>query len=199
MPGLFNVENALAAISSAISLNIPYSNIYEGLKVARASGRMESHVSKDGSIIVIVDYAHNKLSFQKLYESTKQEYPDKKIVTVFGCPGGKAQIRRRDLGTLAGINSNISYLTAEDPGPEDTVDICKEIAGYISKENGNYKIIEDRGEAIKNAILENPNSVILITGKGNETRQKYGKQYLPCLTDTEYAEEALEEYNKKIS
>ena len=198
MPGLFNVENALAAISIAISLNIPYSNIYEGLKVARASGRMESHISKDGSIIVIVDYAHNKLSFQKLYESTKREYPNKKIVTVFGCPGGKAQLRRRDLGTLAGIHSNISYLTSEDPGPEDAVDICKEIAGYISKENGNYKIIENRGEAIKNAILENPNSVVLITGKGNETRQKYGKQYLPCLTDTEYAKEALEEYDKKI-
>ena len=50
----------------------------------------------------------------------------------------------------------------------------------------------------KEAILENPNSVILITGKGNETRQKYGKKYLPCLTDTEYAKEALEEYDKKI-
>ncbi len=199
MPGLFNVENALAAISIAIALDIPYSNIYNGLKVARASGRMESHVSKDGSIIVIVDYAHNKLSFQKLYESTKQEYPDKKIVTVFGCPGGKAQLRRRDLGTLAGIHSAISYLTAEDPGPEDAVDICKEIAEYIKNGPGDYKIIEDRGEAIKEAILENPNSVILITGKGNETRQKIGKQYVPCLTDTEYATEALEEYNKKIS
>lgn len=37
MPGLFNVENALAAIAVAISLNVPYENIYEGLKVARAS------------------------------------------------------------------------------------------------------------------------------------------------------------------
>ena len=199
MPGLFNVENAAAAISVAICLDIPFKNIYEGLKVGKASGRMESHVSKDGSIIVIVDYAHNKLSFEKLYESTKKEYPDKKIVTVFGCPGGKAQLRRRDLGTLAGKNSNISYLTAEDPGPEETLDLCKEIAGYINKEHGNYKIIEDRGEAIKNAILENPNSVILITGKGNETRQKFGKKFMPCLTDTEYATEALEEYNQKIS
>ena len=197
MPGLFNVENALAAISTAIALDIPYQNIFNGLKIARASGRMESHVSKDGSIIVIVDYAHNKLSFEKLYESTKQEYPDKKIVTVFGCPGGKAQLRRRDLGRLAGIHSAISYLTAEDPGPEETVDICNEIASFVKEEHGNYKIIEDRGEAIKEAILENPNSVILITGKGNETRQKYGKKYLPCLTDTEYAKEALEEYDKK--
>ena len=197
MPGLFNVENALAAISVAITLGVPYENIYEGLKVARASGRMEAHSSKDGSIIVIVDYAHNKLSFEKLYESTKQEYPAKKIVTVFGCPGGKAQLRRRDLGRLAGIHSNISYLTAEDPGPEETLDICKEIAEHIKEENGKYRIVEDRGNAIKQAILENPNSVILITGKGNETRQKYGTQYLPCLTDTQYVEEALKEYDKK--
>lgn len=197
MPGLFNVENALAAISVAISLNIPYIDIYEGLKTAKASGRMESHVSKDGSIIVIVDYAHNKLSFEKLYESTKQEYPDKKIVTVFGCPGGKAQLRRKDLGRLAGLHSNISYLTAEDPGPEETVSICNEIADHIKEEHGNYKIVEDRGQAIKEAILENPNSVILITGKGNETRQKIGTKYIPCLTDTQYAEEALEEYNNK--
>lgn len=199
MPGLFNVENALAAISIATALGIPYHNIYDGLKVAKASGRMESHASKDGSIIVIVDYAHNKLSFEKLYESTKQEYPDKKIVTVFGCPGGKAQLRRRDLGLLSGKNSFMTYLTAEDPGPEETIDICKEIAQYVYQEHGNYQIIEDRGEAIKKAILENPNSVILITGKGNETRQKYGKKYLPCLTDTEYAKEALEEYDQKNS
>lgn len=159
---------------------------------------MESHISHDGSIIVIVDYAHNKLSFEKLYESTKQEYPDKKIITVFGCPGGKAQLRRRDLGTLSGRNSAISYLTAEDPGPEATLDICKEIASYIEQEHGSYQIIEDRGEAIRKAILENPNSVILITGKGNETRQKVGKEFLPCLTDTQYAEEALEEYKEKM-
>ena len=199
MPGLFNVENALAAISVAICLGIPFSNIYEGLKVAKASGRMESHISHDGSIIVIVDYAHNKLSFEKLYESTKQEYPDKKIITVFGCPGGKAQLRRRDLGVLSGKNSTISYLTAEDPGPESTLDICKEIAGYIEQEHGSYQIIEDRGEAIRKAILENPNSVILITGKGNETRQKVGKEFLPCLTDTQYAKEALAEYEKSFS
>lgn len=199
MPGLFNVENALAAICTAITLGVPYENIYEGLKVARASGRMESHMSKDGSIIVIVDYAHNKLSFEKLYESTKQEYPDKKIITVFGCPGGKAFLRRKDLGRLSGKNSAITYLTAEDPGPEETADISKEIATYVAEEHGEYKIIDDRGEAIKQAILENPNSVILITGKGNETRQKYGTQYLPCLTDTQYAQEALEEYDKNCN
>lgn len=120
----------------------------------------------------------------------------KKLLLFLVAQDGKAQLRRRDLGLLSGRNSAVTYLTAEDPGPEETVDICKEIASYVAKEHGSYKIVEDRGEAIKQAILENPNSVILITGKGNETRQKYGKQYLPCLTDTEYALGALEEYEK---
>lgn len=197
MPGIFNVENALAAISIALVLEIPYENIYEGLKIARASGRMEAHVTLDGKTIAIVDYAHNKLSFKRLYESIKKEYPGKKIVTVFGCPGGKAQIRRKDLGLLSGEYSNMTYLTAEDPGPESVKDISLEIAKYVKEKNGEYKIIEDRGEAIKTAIKENYNSVILITGKGNETRQKYGKEYIPCLTDTDYVLEAFKEYNEK--
>lgn len=196
MPGLFNIENALAAIAVAVAMKIPYKNIYEGLKVARSSGRMELYTNKDKKIIAIVDYAHNKLSFEKLYESTIKEYPDRKIVTVFGCPGGHAMIRRRDLGVLSGLNSDMTYLTAEDPGIEKAIDICEEIAGYIEKVGGKYKIIEDRGEAIKTAIMKNPDSVILITGKGNETRQKIGTTYVKCLTDVQYAKKALKEYDK---
>ena len=91
----------------------------------------------------------------------------------------------------------MNYLTAEDPGPEPVLDICKEIASYIEQEHGVYQIIEDRGEAIRKAILENENVVVLITGKGNETRQKIGTTYVPCLTDTEYAIEALKEYDNR--
>ncbi len=198
MPGLFNVENALAAIAVADILNIDLKYIIEGLKIARASGRMEVHASIDNKVIAIVDYAHNKLSFEKLYESVKEEYPDKKIITVFGCPGSKAFIRRRDLGLLSGANSYMTYLTAEDPGSEDVKTISEEIATYVKSVKGQYKIIEDRGEAITKAILENPNSVILITGKGNETRQKYGTQYLPYKSDTYYCLEALKTYEANL-
>ena len=198
MPGLFNVSNALASIGIAYILNIPYENMYEGLRVARTSGRMELHATKDNKTIAIVDYAHNKLSFEKLYESVKSEYPTKKIITVFGCPGGKAQIRRHDLGILSGLNSKVTYLTAEDPGPEDVTKICEEIAFYVKKSNGKYKIIEDREEAIKKAILDNPGCIILITGKGNETRQKYGGEYLPCKTDTECVKEAFLQYENSL-
>lgn len=197
MPGLFNVENALAAIAVALELKIPYENIYNGLKKAKASGRMEVYTDKNKQVVVIVDYAHNKLSFQKLYESTIKEYPKREIVTVFGCPGNHAQNRRKDLGELSGKYSNMNYLTMEDPRNEDVSEICKEISVYIEKENGKYKIIPDRGQAIKEAIMQaKPNTVILITGKGNETVQYVKGKYVPCETDVEYAKKYLKELDK---
>ncbi len=196
MPGLFNVENALAAIAVAYALDIPDEYIYWGLFKARSSGRMEVYASKNNDRIIIVDYAHNKLSFNKLYESTKTEYPDRKIFTVFGCPGGKAYVRRRDLGLLSGIHSDKVFLTSEDPGDENVKDICEDIARYVKVNNDNYEIIEDREEAIKKSILlSDPNTVILITGKGNETRQKIGKQYIACHSDVEAVIKYLNEYD----
>ena len=197
MPGLFNVENALAAIAIADVLKIPYKNIYQGLKRAKASGRMEVYTDKNKQVVVIVDYAHNKLSFQKLYESTIKEYPKREIVTVFGCPGGHAKNRRKDLGEVSGKYSHMNYLTMEDPRNEKIEDICKEISVYIEKQNGKYKIVPDRGEAIKEAIFEaKPNTVILITGKGNETVQFVKGKYVKCLTDVEYAKKYLKELDK---
>ncbi|MEG2310968.1 MAG: UDP-N-acetylmuramoyl-L-alanyl-D-glutamate--2,6-diaminopimelate ligase, partial [Clostridia bacterium] len=202
MPGLFNVENALAAISVSYIMNIGEKYVYEGLKKARSSGRMEVYESRDEKIVAIVDYAHNKLSFEKLFESTKAEYPGYRIVVIFGCPGKKAYIRRRDLGTIAGKNADKIYLVAEDPGYEPVEQISLDIANYVRQYTTNYELIEDRGEAIEAAIKEimliNQKTVILITGKGNETRQKYGCEYLPCKTDVEYVKKYIEQYENKM-
>jgi UDP-N-acetylmuramoyl-L-alanyl-D-glutamate--2,6-diaminopimelate ligase len=197
MPGLFNVENALAAIAVANVFKIPEDHIYTGLRKARSSGRMEFYANASRDRIVIVDYAHNKLSFSKLYEAVKSEFPGRKIYTVFGCPGGKAYVRRKDLGYLAGLNSDRVFLTAEDPGPEDVRTISEDIAQYVRQNNSNCEIIDDRGEAIKRSILTSePNTVILITGKGNETRQKIGKEYVPVPSDVEYTVKYLEELDR---
>lgn len=197
MPGLFNVENALGVIAAACELGIPVEYIASGLYKARSSGRMELYASKDKKIIAIVDYAHNKLSFVKLFASTREEYPDYAIVSLFGCPGKKAYIRRRDLGTIAGTYAKKVYLAAEDPGYEPVEDISRDIAQYVQAQNCPYEMIEDRGEAIKKAIADaEGNTVILITGKGNETRQKYGCEYVDCPSDVEYVKKYLKEYDE---
>ena len=201
IPGLFNVQNALAAIAICTALQIPEHYMYVGLMKARSSGRMEIYQNADNQVIVIVDYAHNKLSFENLYKSVLKEFPNRKIYTVFGCPGYKALQRRHDLGMLSGKYSDKVFITEEDPGEEPLEDICRDIAKYVDEAGGKYEIIEDRGEAIRRAIFESDtDSIVLVTGKGNETRQKRGTEYVPCMTDVEYTLKYLKEYDidKKI-
>lgn len=171
MSGFFNISNALAAIAMTYSLDIPVEYIEIGLRKARASGRME--VYRNDQKFVIVDYAHNQMSFEALFESVKKEYPAKKISIVFGCPGKKALGRRRELGEIAGKGADRIYLTEEDAGLENVEDISREIGHYISAVGGNFQIINNREKAIKQAIEDaDEETVILVTGKGRETRQK---------------------------
>ena len=196
IPGLFNVQNALAAIAVCTAIGIPQKHIYVGLMKARSDGRMEVYQNADNKVVVIVDYAHNKMSFENLFSSVTKEFPNRKIYTVFGCPGNKAQNRRKDLGEIAGRYSERVYLTEEDAGEEPVEKICREIAGFVSAAGGEYEIETDRGEAIRKAICNGATpSLVLITGKGNETRQKRGTEYIPCPSDVEYTKKYLKEFD----
>ena len=196
MPGLFNVENALAAIAVCEGLNIPERAVYVGLMKARVPGRMEVYTNADSHIVAIVDYAHNRMSFETLFRSVQTEYPGRRVVTVFGCPGKKALDRRRDLGEISGRCSDLVVLTEEDSGEEDTLSICREIASYVEAQGCDYSIEPNRGEAIRQAVLgcREP-SVLLITGKGAETRQKRGTEYIDTPSDVDYVQSFLQEYD----
>ncbi len=198
MPGFFNVENALAAIAVCVTLGVSQSAIYDGLLAAKVPGRMETYATKDGRVIAIVDYAHNELSFRKLLQSVTEEYPEYRIHMVFGCPGGKAPERRRDLGLIAAAYSQHIYLTEEDPGEESVPAICREIAGYIQNRCP-YTILEDRGDAISAAILEaRKKTVVLITGKGAETREKRGLDYITVPSDVDHVHRIIAQYNSNF-
>ncbi len=196
IPGLFNVENALAAIGIAMALGIESKYMLTGLMKARSKGRMEVYANADKTVTVIVDYAHNKLSFENLFSSVRREYPGRAITAVFGCPGNKAFDRRRDLGLIAGRYSKKVYITEEDAGEEPIGRISAEIAGHVAAAGGEYEIIDDRGEAIRRAIMDcDGPTVVLVTGKGDETRQKRGIQYIDCPSDVEYTKKFLDEYD----
>lgn len=190
MPGLFNVENALAAIAVSVLNDIPVDNIKTGLKKARISGRMEIYRSANDEIISIVDYAHNQLSFTKLFESVKQEFNGREIITVFGCPGDKALNRRSELGEIASRYSAKVYLTSDDPAYETVQDISNEVKKYIHCQ---CEIVEDRCKAIETAILSaNKNSLVLVLGKGAENVQKVRGELVDMQADGVSVQKALE-------
>ena len=190
MAGRFNVINATCAIVIADLLDVSYENIQKGLLETSVSGRM--NVINSGICPVIIDYAHNELSAKALYESLKEDYPDKRIKVVFGCPGDKGINRRKDMGTLAGRYADYIYLTAEDPGHSKVIDICNDIIKYIKKYHNNYEVIEDRKEAIKKALHDaTKDDVIALLGKGDENYQMIDGKWLPYETDIEIVKEEL--------
>ncbi len=188
--GRFNVINATCAIVIADLLGISHENVLKGLMETSVSGRM--NVFDSGICPVIIDYAHNELSARALYESLKEDYPDKNIKVVFGCPGDKGINRRKDMGLLAGEYADYVYLTAEDPGHSTVSDICADIIKYIEKYHSNYEVIEDRKEAIKKALHDaTKDDVIALLGKGDENYQMVDGKWLPYETDIVIVQEEL--------
>ena len=174
MNGRFNIENALAAIVVSKLNNIDDETIYNSLYKTQVLGRMNIYEKK--GITVIVDYAHNGYSFEKLFESIKTDYPNRKIISVGGMVGGKAFNRRREFGEIVGNNSDYIYLTANDPQFEEVQDICRDIAKYIPQKN-KYEIIVDRKKAVEKAIIESKKGdIILLLAKGRRKLYKSKKR-----------------------
>lgn len=204
MRGSFNIENAMAAITAAYVYGVPVSCMKEALAQTRVPGRMETFVSRDGNVCGVVDYAHNRLSFERLFDAVFQEYKSyKKIITVFGCPGGKAFNRRKELGVIAGLFSDYVCVTSDDPGMECPQSIAGEVREFVELTGCCCHCIEDREEAVRHAVdvayRSEERTLILVLGKGSEKYQKVGlesKRYPTdaCLLKTAIQEHDLEKY-----
>ena len=194
MPGLFNVDNALAAVVMARLLGADYDAIRAGLAQMHVPGRMELVSSADGHVLAIVDFAHNELSFQTLFKSVKAEYPDRRVVALFGAPGGKAQERREELPRVAGAYADHIVYTEDDPAHERVEDICAELVSH-TPEGVSCEVILDREQAVREVLeraLEAPErSVVLLLAKGDETSQHRGDEYPEVKSDLALAREVL--------
>lgn len=194
MPGLFNVSNALSAMSICAALDIPEEHVRAGLRRAHAEGRMQVYESRDGQVAVIVDYAHNRLSFDALFRSLRPEWPGRRVISVFGCPGGKALQRRRDMGELGGQYSDYVYITEDDPGEEPLESICAEIAQYVTCA---HEILPDREACIRRAICtDTGRRVVVLAAKGEDKYMKRGTRYDDYDGDAALAQKYLAIYEE---
>ena len=56
----------------------------------------------------------------------------------------------------------------------------------MEQQGCDYTIVPDRGEASRQAVMGcHEPTVILLTGKGAETRQKRGIEYIDCPSDVD--------------
>ena len=173
----------------------------QALETIEVPGRMETFISFDKKICGIVDFAHNRLSFEKLFDAAFQEFGEyKKIITVFGCPGCKALNRRRELGIIAGLFSDYVVITSDDPGAEGQSGIAQEVKKYVEMTGCAYKCVDERRMAVERAVdlaaSCKERVLILLLGRGNEKYQKIGEKACLYPTDGELMKDVLQKYEK---
>ena len=195
-PGLFNVDNALAAVAACQVYGVPEDAVAGGLLRAFVPGRMEHYQSADGAISVIVDYSHNGMSLRNALSSVRQEYPGRELTVLFGCTGGKGIDRREGMGNAAGELADRVILTEDDPAPEAVEANCADIGVFLQRHGKAYTVVPNREQAVEQAILgaRRP-AVVLLAGKGCETQQKRKSGPEPCIPDGELARRTLERYD----
>ena len=213
--GFFNSQNALAVYSCCRLLGCSPDEIFRGTLLSKAMGRMEVFDSADGKIRVIVDYAHNEMSFEALFKAAKQTYVSSPpgITAIFGCSGEKAYGRRYDLPKVALKYSDRIIICEDDSGREPFEkiknDILSNIRKILSKDEEGYKkeakisVIQSRenaiGEAIGSAYENGERRLILFTGKGRERTAARENGEVSVTDDVTLTLEALKSYNDRLS
>ncbi|WP_300562499.1 UDP-N-acetylmuramoyl-L-alanyl-D-glutamate--2,6-diaminopimelate ligase [Companilactobacillus sp.] len=191
--GDFNEINGTAAIIATGLLDVPVSNIYDGLQGAHVPGRME-HIDTKSHGIIFIDYAHNYASMKALLGFLRNEYPDSKIKVVVGSPGDKGVSRRGGFSKVLTELADSAILTTDDPGFEDPADICRQIDEKIDHSKVDTQIILDREQAIKTMISDSQNGdIIVLAAKGDDPYQKTKGVDVPYPTDPVVARNVLKD------
>ncbi|OGJ48826.1 hypothetical protein A2229_05570 [Candidatus Peregrinibacteria bacterium RIFOXYA2_FULL_33_7] len=181
LSGKFNIENALAAISTGIAHNISLNVIQKALaKMETVPGRLE--LIDEGQLFnIVVDYAHIPDAMQKVMEIFKPITKGSLIVVFGATGGGRDKGKRPEMGHIAENYCDKIILTNDDPYTEDQVQIIEDIAnGMKRKEGEDFWKVTDRRQAIKLGLaMAKEEDTVLVLGKGGEEVIVIGEDKIP--------------------
>jgi UDP-N-acetylmuramoyl-L-alanyl-D-glutamate--2,6-diaminopimelate ligase len=193
--GEFNASNLLGSLGILLASGISLENAAQVLsEVKSVAGRLE-RVGDATTPAIVIDYAHSPDALEKVLQTLRRILnPNARLICVFGCGGERDKGKRPVMGRIATSLADKVFITSDNPRSEDPRQIIKEITSGAS---GNYRVIEDRQEAIQQSVEgANVADILLIAGKGHEQYQEIaGKKY--PFSDVAVAQSALRAWKKK--
>lgn len=136
-------------------------------------GRLELAGTSD-EVAVFVDYAHTPDAIRNVCRTLRELEPSR-LITVFGCGGGRDRSKRAPMARAAEADSDFCIITSDNPRDEDPLAIIADVEkGFVGS---SFVSIADRREAIRSAIeMARPGDIILVAGKGHEDYQIFGDE-----------------------
>ncbi len=180
--GRFNVENLMAAFNTGLALGFDPQQVSAALAgVSQVPGRLERFLLPSGGL-AIVDYAHTHDALGAILTAC-DELSSGRLLVVFGCGGDRDTGKRPLMGRVAAEQADAVWITSDNPRTENPATICADVAaGYneIQKPRSvGMKVIEDRREAVEDALSEaSEGDIVIVAGKGHEDYQLVGDKVL---------------------
>jgi UDP-N-acetylmuramoyl-L-alanyl-D-glutamate--2,6-diaminopimelate ligase len=198
-----NAYNILAAVATAMALDLPFNAIEKGVaQLGLVPGRFQVVSDPQDDVRVVVDYAHTDDALKNLLE-TARPLAQGRIVTVFGCGGDRDRTKRPLMGAVAARLSDLVVITSDNPRSENAEQIIEEIKrgivmpadraakGSTGPKATPHLAIPDRKAAIERAVQDaQSGDLVLVAGKGHEKYQEIGGRVLP-FDDVDVARSAL--------
>ena len=173
IPGEFNVQNSLAAVSVGRRVGLTKIQIEQGIAALKSvEGRMMT-IDEGQIYTILVDFAHTPDSFERLLKDVRANTHGK-LVVLFGSAGRRDESKRAIQGEIAGKYADELILTEEDDRDIDGTMILSEILGGAEKAG---KVRDttvfcelDRTKAIQLAVtrVSAANDTVVFLGKGHE-------------------------------
>jgi UDP-N-acetylmuramoyl-L-alanyl-D-glutamate--2,6-diaminopimelate ligase len=183
-PGPFSVQNALAALATALAAGLDLSAVVRAIETwPGAPGRMEV-IDEGQPFSVIVDFAHAPGSLRSVLQHLCSTVRGR-IIAVFGCIGERDRERRAGMAQAAAELADYTIITDDNPYSEDRDAILAEIAEAMraagKREGHDFAVVADRREAISQALaMAVDEDAVLLAGKGHERTVHIGETEYDC-------------------
>ncbi|MCH8024933.1 MAG: UDP-N-acetylmuramoyl-L-alanyl-D-glutamate--2,6-diaminopimelate ligase, partial [Candidatus Marinimicrobia bacterium] len=177
--GAYGREHLLAAVTTALALEVPVAAIQDGIRaVQMVPGRLERLTSAvPGN--VYIDYAHTPDAYEKVLGTMRQLAPEgSRITTLFGCGGDRDRSKRPLMAAVAEQYSDHLVITSDNPRTEKLARINADILSGLKAHK--HVVIENRQAALLHALSQmSEESILIILGKGREDYEIIGTEQLP--------------------
>lgn len=194
IPGLFNLENALAAIGCALGAGITLEKALDALlSFHGVPGRME-RIPGQQTFAVYVDFTVTPASYEKTLTALRATLqPGKKLLVLTGSCGDRMKEKRPQVGKICSDRADVVVVTNEDPYTEDPEKIIDDVWAGVDQTKTSAHRISDRMEAIRFIFSQaQEGDAVLLSGKGSDTMMMTATGQIPW-NEREIAKGMLEE------
>jgi len=182
LPGAHNASNAMAALTAADFLGVPFHTARSALTEFRGVGRRFEVKGKAGGVVVVDDYAHHPTEIRATLSAARQRFPEWSLWAVWQPHTySRTKTLLADFARAFGVANHVVVLPIYPARETDTLGISgADVVAAMEHPDARYEASLDEALVLLGTEV-GPGDVVLTLGAGDGYR--VGEWLLEVLSD----------------